>query len=140
MITIQAPQHAHTRIIIQYCTYMHFTHQATCGEQRFSWTLVQAPVIWIPLSYHIQKGNKVPVWLHRVQLKTSGREKHCWKGRRKNGVKCEGPWHCWTFFTVGDWHIVAPPITHRCCKTSDVILWLHSTPIIESSVLSEVLI
>ena len=30
--------------------------------------------------------------------------------------------------------------TRRGCKTSVVILWLHSTPIIESSVLPEVLI
>ena len=30
--------------------------------------------------------------------------------------------------------------TRRGCKTSVIILWLHSTPIIESSVLPEVLI
>jgi len=95
---------------------MHFTHQATCDKQRFLQTLVQAPVIRIQPSYQARKGIKVPVWLHRVQLKTSGREKCCWKGRRKNGMKCEGPWCYWTFFTVSDWHVAAPCITHRCCK------------------------
>jgi len=133
MITLQAPQHMHTRIIIL-ISYMHFVHQAACGERRFSRTLVQAPVIQIPPSYHVRKGNKVPVWFCRIQLKASGREKRCWKGR-KNSAKCEGPRHCWTFFTVGDWHIATPCVMCRGCKTSDVILWLHSTPIIEFSVL-----
>jgi len=48
---------------------MRFIHQAKCGEQRISWTLVQAPVNWI------QKGNKVPMWLHWIQLMKSVAEK-----------------------------------------------------------------
>ena len=72
-ITTQAPQQVHTRIIIS-ILYTRFIHQAACGEQRFSQTLVQAPVIRIPPSYHVQKGNEVPMWLWRIQLKASGRE------------------------------------------------------------------
>ena len=71
-----ASTHTHTRIIIS-ILYTHFIHQETCGERRFSQTRVQAPVIRIPLSYHVRKGNEVSVWLRRIQLKASGREKHC---------------------------------------------------------------
>ena len=70
-IAIQAPQNAHTRIIIS-ILYTCFIHQAACGERRFSRTLVQAPVIWIPSSYHVRKGNEVPLWLRRIQRRVTG--------------------------------------------------------------------
>ena len=66
------PQYVLTGIIIS-ILYTRFIHQATCGERRFSQTLVQVPVIPIPPSHHVQKGNEVPVWLHKIQLKVSGR-------------------------------------------------------------------
>ena len=66
-----------------------------------------------------------------------------------------GNFYCWSYFVAHNnhaeshpccitrpflLHIATPRIKRRGCKTSEVILWLHSTPIIESSFLSEVLI
>jgi len=128
--------HAHKE---NYFNIVYALHPPSNMWQRFLWTLVQAPVIQIPLSYHIWKGNEVPMWLCRIQLKASGREKCCWKGRRKNSAKCRGPRHCWTFFTVSDWHVFAPRIIAGVVKQvtlySGFIQHQSSSP-----VLSEVLI
>ena len=155
-ITIQAPQHAHTRIIIS-ILYTHYIHQAACGERRFSQTLVQAPVIRIPPSYHVRKGNKVPCGFagyNKERPDNVPSSPACelesnllWELpllvflRSGVPITITTPNHTPVLYYV-PFPLTLPHHVLRAggCKTSDVIFWLQSTPIIESSVLSEVLI
>jgi len=136
-LSYDAISHSHLRWWLTYSTSTH-THKNNYFNIVYAlyspsnmWrakVFVDSPVMQIPPSYHVWKGNEVPMWLCRIQLnKGKWREKCCWKGRRINGVKCEGPWCCWTFFTVSDWHVAEPHITCRAVKQLNYALVSFNT-------------